>query len=170
MALFAALALVHVAAMAHWLALPIPLVFFALPIVIGLQFVAVRALQPGGDDKAPPASISRRWRLFLEGLRCLPRGWQLFALPFWYVYVPLTFFTRLIGSEGDVVRDGTRLLLKYKGRLLREVSAEEAFRLQANQLAAFSAILCALTLVQFLLLRFIVPRREQILAAVDGRG
>ena len=74
-----------------------------------------------------------------EALRYVPRGWKLFGLPFWYAYIPFAFFSRLAGAQGEIVEAAGRYLLVSKGRVIREITAQQAFAIRADHLAAASA-------------------------------
>lgn len=169
--LFLVLAVLHVAAMLRFIAPSIGVAALAFPLVLAGQVVTIAGFNGGTFRQGGSLlTMKQRFRAPLVALRHIPMGWRLFGIPFWYAYVPATFFTRLLGAEGQVRESGGTLLLTYKGQYVRAITQEEAFRIHADQFVAFSVIVAAFAFAQFICLRFVIPKRAEILSELGVRA
>ena len=165
--LFAGLGVLHVAVLLRVIAPPVGAVFATFPIVMFGQIVMIAGFNGGRLWAAGTRlSMSQALRGGLAALRRIPLGWKVFGLPFWYLYMPITFFSRLVGAEGTVTEEAGQLLLTDRGRVIRGLTEEEAFVMRGDEFLAASVIFIGFALAHFVCLRYVIPNRTEIVSEV----
>jgi hypothetical protein len=160
--LFIALAFAHVLALMHLVNPPMGVLAAAAPLILFGQIVSILGLKGGSlKTQGSTRAFGRQWRL---ALRYIPNGWKIFGLPFWYAYVPVTFVYGMARAGGSVEEVAGKLVLTEHGRVIRALTEQEAFSSRADMFAGFSVILMAFAFAHFVLLRFVVPNRDAIIA------
>lgn len=165
--LFAGLGILHVAALLRLVAPPVAAVFATFPIVMFGQIVMIAGLNGGrlwSDGRR--LSMSQTLRGGLAALRRIPLGWRIFGLTFWYLYMPMTFFTRLVGAGETVTKEAGQLLLIERGRVIRVLTEEEAFVMRGDEFLAASVIFIGFAFAHFVCLRYLIPSRTEIISEV----
>jgi len=170
LALFAAVGGMHIAALLGLAAPPAGALFATFPVVTFGQIVVMAGLNGGslrGDGTR--LTMTKSFRSGLAALRLVPVGWKAFGLPFWFVYMPATFISRVVKSGGGVVdeRDGQLVLIDH-GRVIRTLTEAQAVSIRGDEFLIGSVIVVGLAFAHFICLRYIVPNRVQILAEVGA--
>lgn len=166
LALLGVLGVAHLAAIAGVIALPVGIAFAVVPFIFTAQIVMIVGLN-GGSFRGRSAGFVRQWQLAFAALRYVPRGWRIFGIPFWYAYVPGTFFWRMSRSSGTIEEVGGQLFLIQQRRMIRSLTASQAFSIRADHFISVTAILMAFAFAHFMVLRFIIPNRQNIIDDVD---
>jgi len=165
--LFVGLAALHIAVLLGFPAPSVVSAFTIFPFVFAGQLIAIHGLN-GGTLRGARGRFNpvRQLRLGLAGLRYIPVAWRIFGLPFWYLYMPATFFWHMSHMMGQLHEVNGEFVLTEHGRALKTLTATQAAAARANEFLLASVVLLGFLLAHFLLLRFIVPNRDKILADV----
>jgi hypothetical protein len=157
LALFLVLGVIHLLARVDWFLLPRILGWGAIPLVIPGQLVVIAGLLsgklPSGGDKR--LSRDERWKVFWQGLRTVPWLWRIAAVVFFYGYVPWTAISLVIGNAN--LPRGNRAAVGW----FPESNMEIVFVTLGGM---------AFALAHHLILRYALPRREEILSKVVQAG
>lgn len=147
--LFLAMAAAHLLALSGLFIVPtvatVPLFFL---LIVG-QLIVILAFPLGGrvrDRWAQSAwMMKNHWSAFREGIRVVPRGWLVLALFVWFLYLPAMFFGHLVVYAGEGLDDRVSTVL-------------------------ISLFFGTFALIHFLMLRYVIPRKEEIRARVEERA
>lgn len=168
--LFIVIAVAHVLALMHFVNPPMGVLAAAVPLILFGQIVSILGLKGGSlkmKTQRSTRDFGRQWLLIPTALRYIPNGWKIFGLPFWYAYMPVMFVYGIARAGGSVEEVAGKLVLTEKGRVIRTLTEQEAFSSRADMFAGFSVVLMAFAFAHFVLLRFVVPNRDAIIAEVD---
>lgn len=144
LALFLGMAAVHVLALLGFYAPPPAALVPVFLFVFAGQAIVILTFQDRTPEKAWK-STGKGWRAIEEGLKVIPVGWRVLAGFLWFLYLPGTFFGSLVASRGAELNEGVFT-------------------------AEFALFLAVFSLVHYLVLGFVYPKKEEIAARVGLRG
>jgi membrane protease YdiL (CAAX protease family) len=132
--LFVGLAALHIAVLLGFPAPSAVSAFTIFPFVFAGQLIAIHGLN-GGTLRSSRGKFNpvRKLRLGLAGLRYIPVAWRLFGLPFWYLYMPATFFWLMSHMPGQLHAVNGEFVLTEHGRVLKTLTATQAAAARADE-------------------------------------
>lgn len=163
LALFAALSIVHLLALGHWLMPPPWVLVVVVPLVIPGQILVVAGgIASGRELGDRRLSREERWRIVWQGLRTIPWWWLVVFCSLFYFYGPWTLIAHTMRFPGTVQNLNGQCVLWDHGDVVRALDETECMAARAGEIRLLSLGGMFFSLIHYLILWYGLPRRHEI--------